>query len=211
MDQENDTGYYWPAYVDFMTVLFFIALGIGGLMYLQYARQIQGLKKYQTVFSETVSIIEKLKMEFKEKNIRLDTDAKDKIKLKGDFYFETNQDSLKDQNAKSIIISIGQSIKRVLDVDSNKFKYSIVIEGHTDNRGDEEYNNGLSFRRSASIANIWKNECRLILPDYEIVPAGYGELRPFRPNTDDINRSLNRRIEISINPKMSEFTKLIQQ
>lgn len=211
MDQENESGYYWPAYVDFMTVLFFIALGMGGLMYLHYAKQIQGLQKYQNLVNETISINERLKKEFKEQNIQLDTDAKDKIKLKGDFYFETNQDSLKDQDAKKFITSIGQSIKRVLDIDSNKFKYSIVIEGHTDNRGEEEYNNGLSFRRAVSIANIWKKECRLILPDYEIVPAGYGELRPIQPNTDDSNRSLNRRIEISISPKMSEFTKLVQQ
>lgn len=211
MDQESENGYYWPAYVDFMTVLFFIALGIGGLMYLQYVKQIQGLKKYQNLVNETISINERLKKEFKEQNIQLDAGAKDKIKLKGDFYFETNQDTLRDQNAKNFIVSIGQSIKRVLDVDSNKFKYTIVIEGHTDDKGEEEYNNGLSFKRAVSIANIWKKECKLILPDYEIVPAGYGELRPIQQNINDSSRALNRRIEISISPKMSEFTKLIQQ
>lgn len=212
MHEDNfQSDFVWPAYVDFMMVLFFIALGIGGFMYLGYMEKIKDLERYQNLVKEVISINEELKQEFKRENIFIDLSTKDKIKLKGDFYFDFNRDSLKDETAKRSIIVIGNSIKKILDLDSNKFKYSIVIEGHTDNIGTDEYNNNLSYRRALSISNLWKSDCKLVIPDYEIVAAGFGRLKPFVSNTNDSLRSINRRIEISVVPKMSEFTKLIQE
>lgn len=211
MSEETENNYYWPAYVDFMTVLFFIALGIGGYMYYEYAKKITGLKKYENLVKEAININEKLKREFKEKNISLDTTVKDKIKLKGDFYFAFDEADLKDTEAKNQIIAIGNSIKNVLDQDLNLSKYTILIEGHTDSDGGEEYNNNLSFQRALFIAQLWKTDAKMILPNYEIIPAGFGELKPLKIGNDEISKSINRRIEISIIPKMSEFTKLIQK
>lgn len=210
MSEDSENSYYWPAYVDFMTVLFFIALGIGGYMYYEYAKKITGLKKYEQLVKEAISINEKLKKEFKEKNISIDTTTKDKIKLKGDFYFAFNEAELKDEIAMNQIIVIGNSIKNVLDLENNSSKYTLLIEGHTDSDGSEDYNNNLSFKRALFISQLWKNDCKMILPKYEVIPAGFGELKPLRNGTDEMSKSINRRIEISIIPKMSEFTRLIQ-
>jgi outer membrane protein OmpA-like peptidoglycan-associated protein len=210
MDSENEHNYYWPAYVDFMTVLFFIALAIGGYTYYQYKEVVKGKKQYQGLVTEVIHINDTLKAEFRKRNIQVDTVAKNKIKLQGDFFFDTDSSRLRDTTASDRLVIIGQSIKKVLDQGNNRRRFTVLIEGHTDSRGDTAHNDVLSYKRALSIANLWRDRCELILPTYEIIPAGFGLYEPVRPNTSEFNMELNRRIEISIIPKMSEFTKLIQ-
>jgi outer membrane protein OmpA-like peptidoglycan-associated protein len=71
----------------------------------------------------------------------------------------------------------------------------IIIAGHTDNKGSEEYNQKLSERRA--------NAVRGFLVDANINPArlttyGYGESRPVASNDTEEGRKLNRRVEIQI-------------
>ncbi|RUO60486.1 OmpA family protein [Pseudidiomarina insulisalsae] len=69
----------------------------------------------------------------------------------------------------------------------------IRIEGHTDNIGTVEYNQGLSERRAKSVGES-------LVKDYgieqeRISTIGYSENRPLVPNTSKENRAMNRRIE----------------
>lgn len=71
----------------------------------------------------------------------------------------------------------------------------IIIAGHTDSKGSEDYNQKLSDRRAASV--------REYLVDIGVAPSrlqsiGYGELRPAATNGDEAGRSVNRRVEIEI-------------
>lgn len=73
----------------------------------------------------------------------------------------------------------------------------IIIAGHTDNTGTDEYNQKLSDRRASSV--------RSYLVDMGVSPSrlqsfGYGELRPTASNADEAGRSLNRRVEVEIKP-----------
>lgn len=200
----TETEYYWPAYVDFMTILFFISFAIAGFFFYEYNRTLKAARQYEALVKEVISINDRLKEEFKKKHLQFNPKAKDKIKLKGDFYFDTNKDYLKDLDAQENIVQIGQSIKKVLDKGGDKTKYMILIEGHTDSDGEIEYNNDLSFRRALSIIRIWETSCQLIQPNYEIVPAGFGELNPISDLKEE-----NRRIEISIIPKVSSLYDLL--
>jgi peptidoglycan-associated lipoprotein len=77
---------------------------------------------------------------------------------------------------------------------------SVRIAGHTDDAGDAQENQALSFRRAqavlAYLAGTLGNQ-------YHWVVMGYGETRPVAENNTDLNRQRNRRIEIVIEPKAS--------
>lgn len=71
----------------------------------------------------------------------------------------------------------------------------IVVEGHTDNKGTEEYNESLSDRRSKAVREA------LILrgiPEDKIDSKGFGETNPVATNETAKGRKANRRVEFLI-------------
>jgi outer membrane protein OmpA-like peptidoglycan-associated protein len=71
----------------------------------------------------------------------------------------------------------------------------VVIEGHTDSDGTDEYNQKLSERRAAAIENYMRNK-RLDIASLSSV--GYGESHPIADNDTKENKAKNRRVEIKI-------------
>jgi flagellar motor protein MotB len=80
---------------------------------------------------------------------------------------------------------------------------AIQIEGHTDARGSNDENLGLSTRRANSAFFAMQTERTDILDFTNLIGqpvasvAGYGEMRPTAPDTPE-NRSENRRIDLRI-------------
>jgi OOP family OmpA-OmpF porin len=72
---------------------------------------------------------------------------------------------------------------------------NVLIEGHTDSIGDEEYNVELSRRRADAVRNALIS--RGINPK-RIIAEGYGEMYPVADNADSSGRQRNRRVEIVI-------------
>ena len=72
---------------------------------------------------------------------------------------------------------------------------SIVVEGHTDDRGSEQYNLDLSRRRAGTVAD-WLAAHGL--PRERIRIAAWGESRPLVPNDSEEHRQRNRRVEIRV-------------
>jgi outer membrane protein OmpA-like peptidoglycan-associated protein len=78
----------------------------------------------------------------------------------------------------------------------NKYEDTdLVIEGHTDATGSEDYNMDLSQRRAQSVGNY--------LTTQQVNPTrfnmmGYGETQPIATNETAEGRSLNRRVEVAI-------------
>jgi peptidoglycan-associated lipoprotein len=68
----------------------------------------------------------------------------------------------------------------------------IVIEGHTDNRGSEEYNLALGERRAASVRRYLAN---LGVPMRQMTIVSYGEIRPAAQGNTEDSWSENRRAE----------------
>ncbi len=74
------------------------------------------------------------------------------------------------------------------------FEY-IEIIGHTDNTGNQEYNNSLSLKRANSIKDIFiKNN----IESEKIFVKGMGESLPIDSNETEIGRQNNRRVEINV-------------
>ncbi|HZL98213.1 MAG TPA: OmpA family protein [Terriglobales bacterium] len=74
--------------------------------------------------------------------------------------------------------------------------YSISVEGHTDSRGTDKYNQALSERRTAAVKK-YLVENGAAHTD-KIKPVGYGESRPIADNKTEKGRFQNRRVEILI-------------
>lgn len=72
---------------------------------------------------------------------------------------------------------------------------NVLIEGHTDNVGSDEFNLGLSDRRAAAV--ITYLTVRGIAPE-RLDAIGYGEARPIADNTTRRGRWQNRRIEFVV-------------
>jgi outer membrane protein OmpA-like peptidoglycan-associated protein len=78
----------------------------------------------------------------------------------------------------------------------NKFGNSnIMIVGHTDSRGDDAYNMGLSQRRANSASAYLQTRG---VPSTRITTAGRGESEPVASNDTEAGMQQNRRVEIAI-------------
>ena len=68
----------------------------------------------------------------------------------------------------------------------------LVLEGHTDSKGNDDYNQKLSDRRAAAV------KAKLVedygIPGSRISTVGYGESRPIASNDTDEGRARNRRV-----------------
>ena len=74
----------------------------------------------------------------------------------------------------------------------------LIIEGHTDSHGGDDYNQNLSQERAESVRQYMINAMRI--PTYRLIATGYGETRPVASNETQAGRARNRRIDIVIKP-----------
>lgn len=71
----------------------------------------------------------------------------------------------------------------------------MIVEGHTDAIGTEEYNQGLGFRRADQTAKVLKQEG---VPSQNLTIKSLGETDPVASNNDSEGRALNRRADVVI-------------
>lgn len=93
------------------------------------------------------------------------------------------------------------SLRKAADLLQSYPDAPILINGHTDAKGSEAYNDPLSLRRAQAVATWLKGN-----GGRSATVAGLGERRPVGPNTradgsdDPDGRQRNRRVEIVIQP-----------
>ena len=76
----------------------------------------------------------------------------------------------------------------------------LIIEGHTDSHGGDDFNQKLSQDRAESVQQYMINAMRI--PTYRLIATGYGETRPVASNETESGRARNRRIDIVIRPNL---------
>lgn len=102
-------------------------------------------------------------------------------------YFDTDKATLRPES--------GETLRQVLGVLEKNPALRLVIAGHTDSEGGEDYNRSLSERRAAAVV-AW-------LVGEGIAPArlrarGFGESQPVADNATEAGRALNRRVEVRL-------------
>ena len=78
-----------------------------------------------------------------------------------------------------------------------KTQASVVVEvaGHTDSKGSEEYNQGLSERRANAVKDYLESQG---ITATRLSARGYGEAQPVASNDTDEGRAQNRRVELIV-------------
>jgi outer membrane protein OmpA-like peptidoglycan-associated protein len=105
---------------------------------------------------------------------------------------------------------LGSTARANLDKLANVLKKypdtNIEILGHTDDKGTDSYNQGLSERRANSAGAYLRNQG---ITSSRISTRGLGESDPKVANDTDANRAENRRVEfvITANQKMKDDAK----
>lgn len=89
-------------------------------------------------------------------------------------------------------------LDRVAQILEKYRKYDVIVEGHTDNTGKEDYNLSLSERRAKSVFD-YLITCGIDSNRLSFI--GMGESVPLYPNTNEENRRRNRRVEFLLKKK----------
>jgi OOP family OmpA-OmpF porin len=117
-----------------------------------------------------------------------DLSAADKAKIDKAFknlLFETNKAIIKKTSYPSL--------NGLADVMLNNPGMSLLLEGHTDDVGNDDANMRLSEQRAQAVKTYLVGRG---IPDGYIDAKGYGETQPKVPNTNAANRAKNRRVEM---------------
>jgi len=104
--------------------------------------------------------------------------------FKSDMFFDTNSSQLKP--------GAYNELNRITNVLNNYPQTTIRVEGHTDARGSDQYNQQLSERRAMAVKNALAQQG--VNPS-RIEAVGYGESQPISSSD-----AMNRRVNIVINP-----------
>jgi outer membrane protein OmpA-like peptidoglycan-associated protein len=102
-----------------------------------------------------------------------------------------------DFNSATIKATFRSPLNKIADIMTRYPKTQIVVVGHTDSVGSEQYNLELSLRRANAVANY------LIMRGVErsrLGTEGHGEMEPIASNDTAEGRSQNRRVEIFVVP-----------
>jgi outer membrane protein OmpA-like peptidoglycan-associated protein len=123
-----------------------------------------------------------------------ETDLEIRIDLAADVLFDFDKSDIKPQ-AQAML-------KQAATFIHDKAKGTVRIEGYTDAKGSDSYNQKLSERRAVSVKNWFVNKEGLGIVKFST--EGFGAKNPVAPNTkpdgsdDPDGRQKNRRVEIIV-------------
>lgn len=101
-------------------------------------------------------------------------------------------------SARSEIASDFYSVLDAVVLVINEYnKTLVVVAGHTDSDGSDEYNLNLSQQRANAVSNYFLSRS---VSSVRLEPVGFGERQPIANNNDAQGKSLNRRVEITLMP-----------
>lgn len=125
-----------------------------------------------------------------------ETDTEVRIELAADVLFDFDKATLRPRAE--------ESLSKAAAIIERNAGGTIRIEGHTDNHGNDAYNQKLSERRAEAVRQ-WFG--RSGMGGLQFSVRGFGETRPVAPNTkadgsdDPEGRQRNRRVEIVISKR----------
>lgn len=112
--------------------------------------------------------------------------VKNRIVLRG-VNFDFDQATIRPDAADTLA-----EAARILREDSG---VRVSVDGYTDSRGTDQYNERLSERRAQAVQDYL---VRLGVGGSRLVPQGLGESRPVATNETEEGRAQNRRVELNV-------------
>ncbi|MCA9693334.1 MAG: OmpA family protein [Myxococcales bacterium] len=109
------------------------------------------------------------------------------IKLTDKVYFKFNKHEV-DPKSFGLLDQVADTLNVASDLNIN-------IDGHTDSKGSDKYNDKLSQRRVDSVKSYLVGKG---IDPNRLFPTGYGERKPIADNKTSEGRAANRRVEFNI-------------
>ncbi|WP_234735186.1 OmpA family protein [Tellurirhabdus bombi] len=110
-----------------------------------------------------------------------------KITFNSDLLFDVDKYDLKSATRQNLT-QLAETLKKYDDT-------NVVIEGHADAQGSDDYNVKLSERRAKKVANFLNSQG---VKNNRLTEKGYGEAQPLADNSTEAGRQRNRRVEVAI-------------
>ena len=110
-----------------------------------------------------------------------------KVSLGSDILFDVNSYALKPATRKQLV-DFSQTLNKEEETD-------ILVEGHADATGPEDYNLKLSKQRADAVASFLETQG---VKASRVDEKGYGESQPVADNSSETGRQKNRRVDIAI-------------
>lgn len=116
---------------------------------------------------------------------------------------DENSDVRFDYDSSGLTAAAQSNLDKLVGIFNEYPDTDILIVGHTDSKGSESYNQGLSERRANSVVSYLKSKG---VNSSRLSAVGQGETSPRASNDTDAGRAQNRRVEFAItaNEKMIE-------
>jgi chemotaxis protein MotB len=135
------------------------------------------------------------------------------IAINENLVFEYNSHAVK-KEAKPVLTSLARALGNLLADDEVRENIdTILIQGHTDERGSASFNWDLSARRATAVLD-YLFQTNKKLPDAYgnyFAASAYSKFRPINPAKSEAAYQQNRRIEISVVPKDTNVRKVIDE
>lgn len=135
------------------------------------------------------------------------------IAINESLVFEFNSHSLK-KEAKPVLNSLAKALGKLLDdPDVRENIDTIVIQGHTDERGSASFNWELSAKRATAVLEYLFQTNKVLADSYGsyFSASAFSMFRPMNPTKTEAAYQQNRRIEISVVPKDTNVRKVIDE
>jgi chemotaxis protein MotB len=127
--------------------------------------------------------------------------------------FEYNSYAIK-KPAKPVLDSLAKALGNLLaDDDVRASIDTIVIQGHTDDRGSASFNWELSAKRATAVLEYLFQSNKSLADNYGsyFSASAYSKFRPINPEKTEAAYQQNRRIEIAVVPKDTNVRKVIDE
>lgn len=131
--------------------------------------------------------------------------------LKGVVYISLADNMLYKTASYQISAKADSILSKVAKIINDYSDYDVLIEGNTDTvpiyQTNIRNNWDLSCLRASSVVQALQN--RFNVDPKRLTAGGRGEYNPVADNSTDFGKSLNRRTQIIITPRLDQFTTLI--
>jgi len=131
--------------------------------------------------------------------------------LKGVVYISLADNMLYKSGSYEISSQAGETLSKIAKIINDYSTYDVLIEGNTDNvpisQPNIRNNWDLSDLRASSVVQVLQNTYGV--DPKRLTAGGRGEYNPIADNSTPGGKSLNRRTQIIITPKLDQFMTLI--
>jgi OOP family OmpA-OmpF porin len=110
------------------------------------------------------------------------------VRIVLDVEFDFDRDTSRPEHAAEV--------KKISDFMERNPLTVVLFEGHTDDQGNDVYNDDLSLRRADTIAKMLIEQYGIAAD--RVTTVGYGESRPLESNATAAGRQINRRVVAEI-------------